>query len=194
MRLRFVLPALALAFVTLSAQAQIGLYLNPVATRISVSSPDTGPFAFLGDNTTSRFFGGVAMGGYYDFAHEPGFDFGADVRETIVHGNNASLNTFMVSVRVQAKPMSHGLRPYAQLGVGAGSSKAPLSAVRTTKAQFGIFAGVDYPLGKHVDFRAIEVGYGSVTPVSSGIYNPQLSRPTATLINISSGLVFRFGK
>jgi hypothetical protein len=193
MRLRFVLPALALAVVTLGAQAQIGLYLNPVATRISVSQADTGPFAFLGDNTTSRFFGGVAMGGYYDFVHRPGLDFGADIRDTLVHGNNASLNTFMVAARV-TRPMKYRLRPYVQLGIGAGSSKAEHTDVRTLKAEWGVFVGADYALNKHVDFRAIELGYGSVTPASSAIYNPQLPLPTATLINISSGFVFRFGK
>ncbi|MGH6876232.1 MAG: outer membrane beta-barrel protein [Rhizomicrobium sp.] len=197
MRLRFVLPALALAIGTLGAQAQIGLYFNPVATRISESQPDTGPFAFLGDNTTSRFFGGVDMGGYYNFAHEPAFDLGLDVRDTLVHGNNASLNTFMVAPRL-ARPLKYRLRPYVQVGIGAGRSKAELSTVRTTKVEWGVFAGVDYALNKHIDFRAIEVGYGSVTPVSSAIYNTQLHLnkplPTATLVNISSGFVFRFGK
>lgn len=194
MRLRFVLPALALAVVTLGAQAQIGLYFNPVATRISISKPDTGTFAFLGNNVSSRFFGGVDVGGYYDFAHQPKFDFGVDVRDTIVHGNNASLNSFLVAARLQAKPMSHGLRPYVQVAVGAGSSKAELSSVRTLKMEIGVFGGVDYPLGKHVDFRVVELGYGTVTPVSSAIYNAAQALPTATLINMSSGLVFRFGK
>jgi hypothetical protein len=187
-----VVPALALALGTLGAKAQIGVYLNPVVTRISISQPDTGPFAFLGDNTTSRTFGGLDFGGYYDFFHGGAFNAGVDVRDTIVHSHNASLNSYTVSARIEAHPMRYGLKPYAQLAVGAGSSKAEHANLRTTKAQFGVFAGVDYPLGKHVDFRAIEVGYGSVTTTSSHIYGANTSIPAATLFNISSGLVFRF--
>jgi hypothetical protein len=190
MRLRFVLLALALAAVTVGAEAQAGLYLNPVVTHITIPTADSGVFAFLGNGVTSRWFGGVDFGGYYNFMHQPGFDFGVDVREMIVHGNNASLNSFMVSPRFEAKGLPR-LRPYAQFAVGAGSSKAELSSVRTTKFEYGIFVGADYPLNKHVDFRAIELGYGSVTPVSSAIYNPQLPLQSASLFNISTGLVFR---
>jgi hypothetical protein len=192
MRLRFVLLALALAAVTVGAEAQVGLYLNPVVTHISIPVPDSGVFAFLGDGVTSRWFGGVAFGGYYDFSHQTGYDFGVDVRDSIVHGNNASLNSFLVAPRLVIRNMPHQIRPYVQLGIGAGSSKAELSAVRTTKFQYGIFVGADRALGKHVDFRVIELGYGSVTPVSSGIYNPQIPLQSARLLNLSTGFVFRF--
>jgi opacity protein-like surface antigen len=191
MRLRFVVLALALTAVTVGAHAQIGLYVNPVATRISISTPDTGPFAFLGENTTSRYFGGVAIGGYYAFPRPAAFEFGVDVRDTMVHGNNASLNTFMVSLRIEGRP-GERLRPYAQVGVGAGTSKAELSAGHTTRAEPGIFAGVDYALNKHVDFRVVEVGYGTLTTASSSVYGAHTNIPSANLINLSSGLVFRF--
>lgn len=192
MRLRFFLPALALAAFTVGAKAQqIGVYLNPVVTRIHDSEADTGPFAFLGDNTTTRYFGGVDMGGYYDFSHQPSFDVGADVRDTIIHSNNASLNTFMVALRVQGHPWK-GVKPYLQLGVGAGTSKAAESLVHTTRAEFGIFGGFDHPLNKHVDFRVIELGYGSVTTTSSAIYGGLTQIPADSLIHISTGLVFKF--
>jgi hypothetical protein len=195
MRLRFVLPALALAVVAASAKAQkIGVYLNPVVTRVHISQTDTGPFAFLGENTTTRFFGGVDIGGYYNFAHQPGFDVGADVRDTIVHSNNASLNTFMVALKLQGHPWKLGVKPYVQLGIGAGTTKAEVSLVHTTKAEYGIFGGLDHPLNRHVDFRVIELGYGSVTTTSSAIYGGPTPIPAASLIHISSGLVFTFGQ
>lgn len=191
MRLRFVLPALALAVVAVSAQAQIGVYLNPVVTRVHISQPDSGPFAFLGDNTTTRYFGGVAMGGYYNFSHQPGFDFGVDVRDTIVHNNNASLNTFSLAARLQAKQW-HAVKPYVQLAIGAGTSKSQQSQLHTTRAEYGIFGGLDHALSKHIDFRIVEVGYGSVSTTSSAIYGSGTTIPDASLFNISSGLVFRF--
>ena len=69
MKLRFLVPALALALTTIAAHAQVGLYFNPVVSRISNSKADTGPFAFLGDGQTSQIFGGVDFGGYYEFGH-----------------------------------------------------------------------------------------------------------------------------
>jgi hypothetical protein len=193
MKLRFVLPALALALMTLctatGANAQVGVYLNPVVTHVGISTADTGPYAFLGDNTTGRFFGGLDYGGYWDFYHQPGFNAGVDMRETILHGNNADLSTFSVAGRVAANPIKYGIRPYAELALGAGRSKA----IHVTKFQFGIFAGIDYPIATHVDFRVIEIGYGTVTTISSQIERADTSIPSAQLFSISSGLVFRFG-
>jgi hypothetical protein len=82
MKLRFLVPAFALALTTIAAHAQIGLYFNPVVSRVSISTPDTGPFAFLGDNATSRIFGGVDFGGYYEFAHYAKADVSVDVRDS----------------------------------------------------------------------------------------------------------------
>jgi hypothetical protein len=197
MKLRFVLTALALGFSTLliapRANAQVGVYLNPVVTHIGISTPDSGPYAFLGENTTGRFFGGVDFGGYWDFYHQPGYALGVDIRDTTVHGNNAGLNTFSVAGRIAGNPVKYGLRPYAQLAIGSGRSKSEESIIHVTKFEWGIFAGVDYPLGKHVDFRVVELGYGTVTTISSEIERSNTSIPGANLFNISSGLVFRFG-
>lgn len=197
MKVRLILPALALGLLSglaSGAKAQVGVYLNPVVTRVGISTPDTGPFAFLGDNTTARWFGGLDYGAYWDFFHRPGFGAGVDVRDTVIHGNNADLNTFSVAARVAARPVKYGLRPYAQLAAGAGRSKAELSTIHITKFQWGLFGGLDMPIAKHVDFRVIEVGYGTVTTMSSEIERTDTSIPTASLIHLSSGLVFRFGK
>ena len=197
MKLRWLLPALALASLPVCphrAAAQVGVYLNPVVTRIGISTPDSGPFAFLGDNTTSRFFGGLDYGGYWDFFHRPAFRAGVDVRDTLVHGNNAELNTFSVAARVEGNALHYGIKPYAQLAAGAGRSKAQLNPVHITKAEWGVFGGLDLPVARHVDFRVIEIGYGTVTTISSQQERANTVIPAASLFNISSGLVFRFGK
>jgi hypothetical protein len=193
MRLRYVLAAVVLAAVAASARAQVGVYVNPVFTRISNSTPDTGVFAFLGQGATSRTFGGVDLGGYYDITHGPGVKFGVDVRDTILHSNNASLNIFGVAARVEAPPIGRGIRPYAQIAAGAATSKAQQAQVRATRGMFGIFAGIDYPLNRHVDFRIVEVGYGSITTQNSFIYGGPQPIGASTMIHVSSGLVFRFG-
>jgi hypothetical protein len=192
MKLRFLVPAVALALTTMAAQAQIGLYLNPVVSRISNSKADTGPFAFLGDGQTSQIFGGVDFGGYYEFAHFAKSDVSLDVRDAIQHGNNALINSFMVGLRLSAKPMTFGLKPYGQFSVGAGRTRSPFSPDHIDKLQYGVYVGVDKPIKKHVDWRIVEVSYGSVTTVSSAIFDSDTTPiPAATVLGFSTGFVFR---
>ncbi len=192
MKLRYVLPALALAVVTAGAEAQIGVYLNPVVTRISNSTQDNGPFSFLGNGVSARTFGGLDFGGYYDVTHGPGLKFGVDVRDTTVHANNASLNTFSLAGRVEASPIVLRLRPYAEIYAGAARSKSELGLVHSTRGAFGVLGGLDLALTPHVDFRVVELGYGSVTTTNSYIFGGPTPIGASTQFSVSSGLVFRF--
>jgi hypothetical protein len=193
MKLRFLVPALALVLTTIAAHAQVGIYVNPVVSRISNSTADTGTFAFLGSGDKSQTFGGVDFGGYYDFAHLSKADISVDVRDAIQHGNNASLNSFLVGLRLASKPMSFGgLKPYAQFSVGEGRTRAPLSDAHIQRLQYGVFAGVDKALAKHVDWRIIEVNYGSVKTISSQTFGGPTNIPAARVLGFSTGFVFRF--
>ena len=211
MKLRFLVPCIAFVVMPLIAHAQdnpstvspssasetgvgsgdVGLYVNPIGIHITNSKPDSGPFAFLGDNTTSRTFYGVDLGGYVNFYHAPKFDAGVDIRDIIVSGNGAHLNSFLVGGRVIAKPLANSFKPYLQVSVGAGSSKPAKSTVHLTRLQFGVFGGMDYTLSKHVDFRMFELGYGGLSTVSSGNFNGSTTFPASRLFSISTGLVFR---
>jgi hypothetical protein len=193
MKLRLLVPSLALALTSMAAHAQIGLYLNPVISRVGISTPDTAPFAFLGANTTSRIFGGVDFGGYYDFAHYAKADVGIDLRDVIQHGNSASLNSFLAGLTVQAKPMAHNLKPYGLLSIGEARTKSPLSPIHISKVEYSISVGVDRPINKHVDWRIVEVGYASANTVSSNSFGTVTTVPIAAakIINFSTGLVFR---
>lgn len=193
MKLRFFVPAIALALTTLAAHAQVGIYFNPVVSRISNSKADTGSFAFLGDGQTAQTFGGVDFGGYYEFAHFAKSDVSVDVRDTIQHGNSASFNSFLVGARLAAKPMAFGLKPYGQFSVGEGRTKAPLSAAHINRLQYGIFGGLDKPLNKHVDWRIVEISYGSVSTISSANFEVgSPAFPNARVLGFSTGFVFRF--
>jgi len=211
MKLRFLVPCLTLGLFNLAAHAQdnpsqvnpstasqvnvgptdVGLYVNPVGIHITNSMADTGTFAFLGNNTTARMFYGANIGGYVNFFHAQKFDAGIDVRDTIVTGNNARLNSFMVGARFMPKPIAESFKPYLQVSIGVGSSKPPTSPIHLNRLQYGIFGGLDYTLAKHVDFRAFEVGYGAVSTVNSGDFGGTGSFPSSRLFSISTGLVFR---
>jgi hypothetical protein len=197
MKLRFLVPAFALVLAATAAHAQVGIYFNPVVSRISNSKADTGSFAFLGDGQTSQIFGGVDFGGYYEFAHTSKLDVSIDARDAIQHGNSASLNSFMVGARVAAKPLAFHLKPYGQLSVGAGRTRAPLNSAHIEKLEYAIYGGVDKPLNKHVDWRVVEVSYGSLSTINSSTFGvptttTSTSFPSARLLGFSTGFVFRF--
>jgi hypothetical protein len=194
MKFRWVVALLSAALMTSAAHAQIGVYFNPIVTRVSNSTADTGPFAFLGDGKTSQIFGGLSMGGYYDVPSKTPspLRFGVDIRDEIEHGNNAMLNSFLVGLRVSGR-LHSGWQPYAQVSVGAGTTRSPYSAVHTTDVVFKGYGGLDYHVKKHLDVRAIEIGYGPLTTVSSSkIGGSTPTIPAAKLLSFSGGLVFRF--
>ena len=170
-----------------------GIYLNPIVGRFS-SNADSGPFAFLGTGNTSRIFGGIDYGVYYDFLQNGKATLGIDMRDVVEHGNSgSSLNSFMVGVRISYKPSPGSRwRPYIMPQVGSGRSRSALSPIHKTNVEYGVSVGVDYRLGKHVDFRALELGYGSVTAVNSSEFNQPTNIGPTTIINASTGFVFRF--
>ena len=77
------------------------------------------------------------------------------------------LRSFLVGARVSAKPFRRPFKPYAQISVGVSTTKAPASTVHVSKFDYVLYGGVDTTLQKHVDFRVLEIGYGSLTTVSS---------------------------
>jgi hypothetical protein len=191
MKLRSLLLALGFTLTITAAQAQIGLYVNPVAIRISNAKSDSGPFAFLGDTKTSRFFYGVDFGGFYQVPLTPKLDIGIDARDTYVNGNRAILNSFLVGLRVAGHPGSGRLKPYIQPSVGVGSTRSGLNPRSSSQFGYSIFAGLDYSIHRHVDFRAVEVGYGSLSTINSQLFQGAFAYPSSHLLTISSGLVFR---
>jgi hypothetical protein len=194
MKLRYLASVVFFALTTVAAHAQVGIYLNPVAIRVSNSVKDTGPFAFLGQNSTSQVFYGINLGGYYDFFHSGKLAAGLDVRYSDLHGNNGVLKDFLVGVRVSGSPFKRPIKPYIQASAGLGTTKAPESTVHVRKGAYAIYGGVDYTLARHVDLRVAEIGYGSLTTVSSATVGAggNIAIPASKLLSFSSGLVFRF--
>jgi hypothetical protein len=195
MKLRYLATVVALALTTVALHAQVGLYFNPIAIRVSNSVADTGPYAFLGQApSTSNVFYGYNLGGYYDFLHSGKIDTGFDVRFSDLHANNAMLRNFLVGLRVSGKPFSRPFRPYLEATIGDGSSKAPNSTLHISKIDYAFFGGVDYRLAQHVEWRVAEIGYGALTTVSSATVGAggTVAIPPSKLVNFSTGLVFRF--
>jgi len=203
MKLRYLATVVALALTTVAALAQskdtprlgnTGLYFNPIATRVSNSVADYGPFAFLGQNSTSQVFYGYNMGGFYDFYHAGSVSTGFDVRFADQHANNAMLRDFMMGIRVSGSPFERPIHPYIQASVGYGTTKAPVATVHVTKVTYAVYGGVDYQIARHVDFRVLELGYSPLTTVGSATVGAggNIAVPSSKLITFSSGLVFRF--
>lgn len=185
----------ALAVVTLApavAHAQVGIFVTPIAMRISNSTSDPGIYSFLGQNVKSRFFYGVNLGAYYD-VKTPALPVrvGAEIRDSILHANNASINNFNLGLRISGKPFHNAFKPYIEPFAGLGTTEAPNTAIHVSKGEYGVYGGLDYETRHHIDIRAIEVGYGSVVTASSETIGGSLTVPAATFFSISAGFVIR---
>jgi hypothetical protein len=190
---RRLLPVVCLVWMSGACFGQaIGAYFNPIVTRASNSQPDNGTFAFLGQGNTSALRGGVSLGGYYMFAQGARASFGVDIRDEWQGGNDSLLNSFLLGVRATGH-VGERLKPYAEVLGGVGTTRAPLTIVRTSKPMVKGYVGLDYTVNRHLDFRPVEIGYGELTTTSTGLYNGT-SYPSAQLLSFSAGLVARFGK
>jgi hypothetical protein len=191
MKLRSLLIALVIATASATVHAQGAIYINPVAIRVSNSTADNSTFAFLGKGQTSQMFYGVALGGFYDIpTQHKAVEIGVDVRDEILHGNNALLNSFLLGPRLSPTKYER-FHPYFEPFFGIGSTRAPNTAIRINKVQYGVFAGLDYDINRHVDFRVAEIGYSSLSTASAGTIGQTQSIPSSTLLSITSGLTFR---
>ncbi len=190
-KLRSLVVALVVAAAASTVYAQGAVYVAPIAFRISNSTKDTSLFSFLGPDSTSRMFFGVQFGGFYDIpTQNKALEIGVDMRDSIVHGNGAALNSFLVGARVA--PTKYGrLHPYIEPFVGVGTSRAPHTAIRVSSAQYGGFLGADYDLSRRVSWRVAEVGYSGLRTASAGTIGGTADIPSAGLLSISTGLTFR---
>jgi hypothetical protein len=193
MKLRFLAAIAGFVMAAGVAQAQIGIYTTPIFSRISNSTPDSGVFAFLGPNTTSRVFAGFGVGAYDDLYHSGNLEAGLDVRGNILRGNGAQLNSILFGGRVAYKsPQRPNFKPYLQVGIGLGSSKSATNPVHLSKLEYDVAAGLDYSFATHVDFRVVEIGYGSVQTISTNAIDQVGAVSNSQLVTFSTGLVFRF--
>jgi hypothetical protein len=193
MKLRFLAAIAGFVMATGVARAQIGIYTTPIFSRISNSTPDSGVFAFLGPNTTSRVFAGFGLGAYDDLYHSGNLEAGLDLRGNILRGNGAQLNSLLFGGRVAYKSVQRpNIKPYFQVGIGVGSSKAATNPVHISKLEYNVAAGLDYSFASHVDFRVVEIGYGSVQTISTNAIDQVGAVSNSQLVTFSTGLVFRF--
>lgn len=195
MKLRSLLAAAALLTTVSAARAQVGIYLDPFASRLSNSVTDTSVFSLLGPTSTSRTFWGIDYGAYYEFAHSGALNLGLDLRGTDQHANNGSVKDLLFGVRVSGTPFQRPWRPYAEAAFGGGWTKSPGSAISIRKPEFRVFGGVEHPIYHHIDWRVLEVGYGTLQTISSytvGNGGANQVIPASTVLTFSSGLVFRF--
>lgn len=171
---------------------KVAIYLNPIFSHVS-NPADTGVFAFLGPGTTSRMFYGFDLGAYDDFLHSQSNDIGVDLRGSFLRGNGAHLNSFLIGPRVVFKPQSK-LKPYIEGLIGVARSRPATNPRGLSSFQFEVLGGADYSFSPHVDFRMVEFGYSAAQTIGSGVFtgNGGSRILTSKMVNVSTGLVFRF--
>ena len=175
MKLRSLAVVAVLVLTALAAHAQtqnqsqgnFSLYLNPVAIRVSNPTPDTGPFAFLGQNSTSQVFYGFDLGGYYDFFHFPA----ASPPAWTCARATCTPTTPCSGASWQASHLRPTLQaPLQALYSGLGRPRHHQAPKQHRPPQQGRLCPLRrcrLHAARHVDFRVFELGYGSLTTVSS---------------------------
>ncbi len=170
--LKLALACAVFCLFEMDAHAQIGVYGKFDYTHYSEPG------------TSSSFYGG-GVGVFDDFLHAGPIRAGLDLRGDSLTGTNLHERDFLIGVRIAVKPPLLPIRPYVQGSVGIGGTEATgplapgITAHYTNKFLTGVFGGVDLTILPHVDFRALEVGYGRISSLS------------ANQVTVSSGLVLR---
>src|ERR1700722_14992442 len=101
MKLRLLAAVVGLMAGTAAVHAQVGIYIAPTGSHISVSQPDSGPFSFLTPNASSEWFKGATVGAYYDFDKLGPGRLGLDARWRILGSpEQARANSFLVGPRL----------------------------------------------------------------------------------------------
>ena len=165
------------------AQAQFGVY----------GKFDLNHYAFNDGSTAATTFHGGGFGIYNDFVRLGPVRGGVDLRESLVTASQYDYRSTLFGARVALKAPVLPIRPYVQASVGVGGtkSKGPFAAgiggaSYSNKFTYAVLGGVDWTVFPHVDFRAIEIGYGRQSGVGSGA-----GSGASTMVMVSSGIVLR---
>lgn len=197
LRKAVLLLAAVAAAISVSAQAQVGVYGMFTADRLSniASSPlplppNSSGAAFARANTVDP-LGGTG-GVYYDFMKLGPVKLGADLRGSILttkrgayvnfNGPGGRIYSVLGGVRGVFQTPVKSLKPYLQISAGLGrsdyglytgrpASTQPLPNVINNNFQYEGFAGLDIKLLPIFDWRVAEFGYGGLDPFGTYSHN-----------------------
>jgi len=189
--LHYVVLVFGVAFIfAVHAQGQIAVYAMGGGSRVSganvgATTPSSGSGSFIAYGPTF---------GIYDmWFHKGPVSLGSDFRLTFQSSGNSTpygnnVRDGFVGLRVAFKVPAAPLRPYVQVGFGAGTTNYGRYSSDSGSGAFayGFQAGLDYVVARHIDLRA-EYGAGQVVNSSS-----QLGAANLQLQQFGAGVVVRF--
>jgi hypothetical protein len=180
MRLHLQGILLTLAFSTVAASAQVGIYGNFATVHLTNNNGGASFWSY-----------GPGAGVYYDFLHFGPIRIGADLRGNRLWGNEEDYWSGLGGVRLVVKPPVLPFRVYVQgsagvAGVKASGNTGNLSNSYSNKFQYDVLGGTDFTLLPHIDWRVVELGYGRMSGVSGGTVSS-----SSGVFTLSSGIVLR---
>lgn len=172
-----------LLVLTAAAHGQFGVY----------GKFDLNHYSFNNGGTSAATLYGGGFGIYDDFVKLGPVRGGVDLRESLVTNSKYDYRSTLFGARVALKAPVLPLRPYVQgsVGVGGTKSKGPLAAgisgsSYSNKFSYEILGGLDWTVFPHVDFRAVEIGFGRQSGTGSAA-----GSGASSMVVVSSGLVLR---
>jgi hypothetical protein len=183
--LRRLSPVVLLAFLSLfparSAHAQaFSVYVTYAPLRASNVATGSG-------QETNFWANGVGGGVTVNVLPLPAISLGFDFRGSTRPGTDGA-DTGMAGIRLGIHPPVIRIKPYIEaaagyLGTRSFNAASSGSTYNNHYVAYEIIGGVDYPLMRFLDLRAIEIGGGTA-------YNT--SGTNASILTINTGLVLHF--
>ena len=198
MRRLILLFALCLTLPAAHAQKDnpnnIDIYITAAPTHLShlytVSNASPTPQTTL----SGQWFYGVNGGVTFNFFHGSGLDLGLDFRGGPQIGT-PGFGSALAGLKFALHPSATRFKPYIQLSTGFAEQRHSTGsgAYATTNAEeyfaFEFLTGVDYPLTRRIDLRAVEVG---IAPAHAIVTNGTALKSSPVIVTLNSGLVFKF--
>jgi hypothetical protein len=161
-RLRILSALLFAAFLTVTASAQTGLYVEYGASKV--------------DAPSNNWIYGPTFGLYHDFFSVPLVHVGGDLRGSVLGvSQTTTIGSGEIGPRVSLHPRVLPTMPYLEALAGIGHYDYGANQPSNTQFEYQFLAGMDITVFPHLDWRIVEFSYGGLSAFNGTLHPKTLS-------------------
>lgn len=161
-RLRILSALLFAAFLTVTASAQTGLYVEYGGSKV--------------DAPNNNWIYGPTFGLYHDFFSAPLVHLGGDIRGSVLGiTNTTTVTSGEIGPRVSVHPRVLPAMPYLEALGGIGHYDYGTNQPSDTEFEYQFLAGIDITVLPRLDWRIVEFSYGGLSAFNGTLHPKTLS-------------------
>lgn len=161
-RLRILSALLFAAFLTVTASAQTGLYVEYGGSKV--------------DAPNNNWIYGPTFGLYHDFYSVPLVHVGGDLRGSVLGvTNTTTITSGEIGPRVSVHPRVLPAMPYLEALAGIGHYDYGTNQPSDTEFEYQFLAGIDITVLPRLDWRIVEFSYGGLSAFNGTLHPKTLS-------------------